>query len=97
MTGAAVEGPARIFTPRTTRAVFCAAGGDTASALAAGCPVVVRAHPAHLRLSRAVFHRVQHVLHEQQLPSGLVGLVDGASVEHGVALVHEEKLPSSPP
>lgn len=85
-------GPVAMFAASNFPFAFSVLGGDTASALAAGCPVVVRAHPAHLRLSRAVFHRVQHVLHEQQLPSGLVGLVDGASVEHGVALVQHPAI-----
>lgn len=85
-------GPVAMFAASNFPFAFSVLGGDTASALAAGCPVVVRAHPAHLRLSRAVFHRVQQVLQEQQLPSGLVGLVDGASVEHGVALVQHPAI-----
>lgn len=85
-------GPVAMFAASNFPFAFSVLGGDTASALAAGCPVVVRAHPAHLQLSRAVFHRVQQVLHEQQLPSGLVGLVDGASVEHGVALVQHPAI-----
>lgn len=80
-------GPVAMFAASNFPFAFSVLGGDTASALAAGCPVVVRAHPAHLQLSRAVFHLVQQVLQEQHLPSGLVGLVDGASVEHGAALV----------
>ncbi|MFN9476437.1 aldehyde dehydrogenase family protein [Acidovorax sp.] len=85
-------GPVAMFAASNFPFAFSVLGGDTASALAAGCPVVVRAHPAHLRLSRAVFHRVQQVLQAQRLPSGLVGLVDGASVEHGAALVQHPDI-----
>lgn len=85
-------GPVAMFAASNFPFAFSVLGGDTASALAAGCPVVVRAHPAHPRLSRAVFQRVQQVLQAQRLPSGLVGLVDGVSVEHGAALVRHPAI-----
>ncbi len=66
---------------------FSVLGGDTASALAAGCPVVVKAHPGHPLLSRRVHDLVQAVLRAQGLPAGLIGMVQGAGHEVGVALV----------
>jgi len=56
---------------------FSVAGGDTASALAAGCPVVVKAHPAHPQLSIAVHAIVARALVEAGAPEGVFGIVHG--------------------
>ena len=45
-------GPVAVFGASNFPLAFCTAGGDTASALAAGCPVVVKGHPAHPRTGR---------------------------------------------
>lgn len=66
---------------------FSVLGGDTASALAAGCPVVVKAHPFHPGLSQQVYALAQRVLKEQGLPAGLIGLAQGADVEVGIGLI----------
>jgi NADP-dependent aldehyde dehydrogenase len=66
---------------------FSVLGGDTAAALAAGCPVVIKGHPGHPQLTRKTWDLIQQVLAAQQLPAGLVGLVQGAGNEVGVALV----------
>lgn len=66
---------------------FSVLGGDTASALAAGCPVVVKSHSGHPRLSRAVHEVAQGILASLKLPAGLLGLVDGASRAAGLHLV----------
>lgn len=71
---------------------FSVLGGDTASALAAGCPVVVKAHPGHPKLSQQVFGMTQSVLQNLQLPAGLVGMVQGAGPEVGVALVRHPRI-----
>ncbi|MEJ2856953.1 MULTISPECIES: aldehyde dehydrogenase (NADP(+)) [unclassified Saccharothrix] len=79
----------RVLRPLGTVAVFSAsnfpfafsvAGGDTASALAAGCPVVVKAHPAHPATSRETARVVASVV-----PDGVFGIVHGTSA--GVTLV----------
>jgi len=80
-------GPVAMFAASNFPFAFSVLGGDTASALAAGCPVVVKAHPGHPHLSQRVFGLVQQVLASQGLPAGLVGLVQGAGVEVGVALI----------
>lgn len=80
-------GPVAMFAASNFPFAFSVLGGDTASALAAGCPVVVKAHPGHPLLSQRVFGLIQAVLKAQGLPAGLVGLVQGAGVEVGVALV----------
>ncbi|MFB8757090.1 aldehyde dehydrogenase (NADP(+)) [Streptomyces nigra] len=64
---------------------FSVAGGDTASALAAGCPVVVKAHPDHPALSELVAHVLRNAAAENGLPAGVVGLVHG--FEAGLELI----------
>ncbi|KRC04068.1 aldehyde dehydrogenase [Hydrogenophaga sp. Root209] len=80
-------GPVAMFAASNFPFAFSVLGGDTAAALAAGCTVVVKAHPGHPQLSQRVFGLIQNVLQAQGLPAGLVGLVQGAGVEVGVALV----------
>jgi NADP-dependent aldehyde dehydrogenase len=64
---------------------FSVAGGDTASALAAGCPVVVKAHPDHPALSELVAGVLRRAAAEHGIPEGVVGLVHG--FEAGVELI----------
>jgi NADP-dependent aldehyde dehydrogenase len=62
---------------------FSVAGGDTASAWAAGCPVVVKAHPGHPLLSTAVADVVRSALADAGAPAGMFGIVHG--IDAGVA------------
>ncbi|MFE9094951.1 aldehyde dehydrogenase (NADP(+)) [Streptomyces sp. NPDC007264] len=64
---------------------FSVAGGDTASALAAGCPVVVKAHPDHPALSELVAKVLRRAAAGQGVPEGVLGLVHGFTA--GVDLV----------
>ncbi|MGW2490748.1 aldehyde dehydrogenase (NADP(+)) [Streptomyces sp. NPDC001606] len=64
---------------------FSVAGGDTASALAAGCPVVVKAHPDHPALSELVATVLRRAAAEHGIPEGVVGVVHG--FEAGVELI----------
>lgn len=64
---------------------FSVAGGDTASALAAGCPVVVKAHPDHPGLSELVAKVLRMAAAEHGIPEGVVGLVHG--FEAGIELI----------
>ncbi len=64
---------------------FSVAGGDTASALAAGCPVVVKAHPDHPGLSELVASVLRRAAARHDIPDGVLGLVHG--FEAGVELV----------
>ncbi|MFC5214902.1 aldehyde dehydrogenase (NADP(+)) [Streptomyces coerulescens] len=64
---------------------FSVAGGDTASALAAGCPVVVKAHPDHPALSELVAKVLRIAAAEHGIPAGVVGLVHG--FEAGLELI----------
>jgi NADP-dependent aldehyde dehydrogenase len=69
---------------------FSVAGGDTASALAAGCPVVVKAHPGHPATSVLVAARLQMAVRDCGGPEGLVGLVHGVSA--GRTLVQDPRV-----
>lgn len=64
---------------------FSVAGGDTASALAAGCPVVVKAHPDHPALSELVAKMLRRAAVRHDLPEGVLGLVHG--FEAGIELI----------
>ncbi|WP_079102487.1 aldehyde dehydrogenase (NADP(+)) [Streptomyces sp. TP-A0356] len=64
---------------------FSVAGGDTASALAAGCPVVVKAHPDHPALSELVAAALRRAAEQHGIPEGVIGLVHG--FEAGIELI----------
>jgi len=85
-------GPVAMFAASNFPFAFSVLGGDTASALAAGCAVVVKAHPGHPRLSRATAALASGVVAVQGLHAGIVGLVEGASNEVGVHLVRHPQI-----
>ncbi|MYU07173.1 aldehyde dehydrogenase family protein [Streptomyces sp. SID8366] len=78
-------GPVAVFGASNFPFAFSVAGGDTASALAAGCPVVVKAHEGHPGTSAAVARIVAGALREAGAPEGVLALVTG--FEAGAALV----------
>lgn len=85
-------GPVAMFSASNFPFAFSVLGGDTASALAAGCPVVVKAHSGHLQLSGRVHALAQDVLRRLELPAGLIGMVQGAGSEVGVRLVRHPAI-----
>lgn len=70
-------GPVAVFGASNFPFAFSVAGGDTASALAAGCPVVMKAHESHPLTSQRSFERIQAALMSAGMPAGIVGLVFG--------------------
>jgi len=70
-------GPVAVFSASNFPFAFSVAGGDTASALAVGSPVVVKAHPGHPRLSRRTAELVTEALAAVGAPAGAFTLVDG--------------------
>jgi len=80
-------GPVVVFGASNFPFAYSTAGGDTASALAAGCPVVVKAHPAHPGTSELVAKAIFRAVEKCGLPKGVFGHVHGASFETGKALV----------
>ncbi len=79
-------GPVAVFGASNFPLAFSVAGGDTASALAAGCPVVVKGHPAHPGTGELVGRAVQAAVASCGLPEGVFSLLLG-EVETGSALV----------
>lgn len=80
-------GPVVVFGASNFPLAFSVAGGDTASALAAGCPVVVKGHPAHPGVSELVGRAVQAAAAQCDLPEGVFSLVQGGAHGVGEALV----------
>jgi 2,5-dioxopentanoate dehydrogenase len=80
-------GPVAVFGASNFPLAFSVAGGDTAAALAAGCPVVVKAHGAHLGTSEMVGRVIQQTVESMGLPEGVFSLVVGAGRTVGEALV----------
>ena len=68
------------------------AGGDTTSALAAGCPVVVKAHSAHPGTSELVGRALAQAAQQCGLPEGVFSLLYGAGHEVGIALVSDPRI-----
>ena len=66
---------------------FSTSGGDTISAFAAGCPVVVKAHPYHAGTSELVAQAIQTAIQKMKLPHGLFSHLGGESYAVGSALV----------
>lgn len=80
-------GPVAVFAASNFPFAFSVLGGDTASALAAGCPVVVKAHPAHPELSCQVAGLAAEVITACGFDEGVFQFVQGGSIEVGVHLV----------
>jgi NADP-dependent aldehyde dehydrogenase len=78
-------GPVGVFGSSNFPFAFSVPGGDTASALAAGCPVVIKAHPAHPETSFGTFRALTRGAVSLDAPEGILGLVFG--FEAGVTLV----------
>lgn len=80
-------GPVVVFGSSNFPFAYSVAGGDTASAFAAGCPVIVKAHPAHPGTSELVGRLILHAVHDCGLPEGTFSLLFDAGFEVGQALV----------
>ena len=80
-------GPVAVFGASNFPLAYSTAGGDTASALAAGCPVVVKGHPAHPGSSELVGRMITACVRAQGLPAGTFSLVHGRAEATGGALV----------
>ncbi|ALD12137.1 aldehyde dehydrogenase (NADP(+)) [Clavibacter capsici] len=83
-------GPVLNFAASNFPFAFSVAGGDTASALAVGCPVVVKAHPGHPELSRRVAAAASAALVEAGLPEGALQLIEGE--EAGLAMLRDPRI-----
>ena len=80
-------GPVAVFGASNFPLAFSTAGGDTASALAAGCPVVVKGHSAHPGTGEIVAEAIHAAIAKCGLPAGVFSLVQGGRRDVGQALV----------
>ncbi len=80
-------GPVVVFGSSNFPYAYSTAGGDTACAFAAGCPVVVKAHPAHEQTSEIVADAIMAAVRKCNMPQGVFLHVKGTSFETGTALV----------
>ena len=80
-------GPVGVFGASNFPLAFSVAGGDTASALAAGCPVVFKAHPAHPGTSELAARAIQSAVRDKGMPEGTFSLLFDDGYEAGRALV----------
>ena len=85
-------GPVAIFGASNFPLAFSVPGGDTASAFAAGCPVVAKAHPAHLGTSELVGRVIQRAVAECGLHEGVFSLLVGEGNAIGEALVNHPAI-----
>jgi len=80
-------GPVAVFPASNFPLAFSVAGGDTASAFAAGCPVIVKARPSHPGTSELVAQAVQKALAAADMPDGWFSMLHGAGRDLGLHLV----------
>ena len=80
-------GPVAVFGASNFPLAFSTAGGDTASALAAGCPVVVKGHSAHPGTGEIVAQAIDAAIRATGMPPGTFSLIQGGKRDVGEALV----------
>ena len=80
-------GPVVVFGASNFPFAYSTAGGDTACAFAAGCPVIVKAHPAHAQTSELVAQAILKAAEKCKMPEGIFAHVHGVEFEVGKALI----------
>lgn len=85
-------GPVAVFGASNFPLAFSTAGGDTASALAAGCPVVVKGHSAHPGTGEIVAQAIDAAIKATAMPAGVFSLVQGGKRDVGEALVQNPHI-----
>ncbi len=85
-------GPVLVFGASNFPLAYSVAGGDTASAFAAGNPVIVKAHPAHPGTAEMVGQAIRNAARECRAPEGVFSLLFDAGIEVGVELAKHPKI-----
>lgn len=85
-------GPIAVFGASNFPLAFSTAGGDTAAALAAGCPVVFKGHPAHPGTGEIIAQAIDAAIKALNLPAGVFSLLQGESHEVGQQLALAPKV-----
>jgi len=84
------KGPVVVFGASNFPFAFSTMGGDTASALAAGCPVVIKAHPGHLATSKAVFEAASAAVKALGLPPDIIQHITLSGNQIGIDLIQAQ-------
>ncbi|WP_113653743.1 aldehyde dehydrogenase (NADP(+)) [Pedobacter namyangjuensis] len=85
-------GPVVVFGASNFPFAYSTAGGDTACAFAAGCPVIVKAHPAHLKTSTLMASAIEKAAEKCSMPKGIFAHVYGAGFEVGEYLAKHDAI-----
>ncbi len=85
-------GPVVVFGASNFPLAFSVGGGDTASALAAGCPVVFKAHSAHPGTSELVGKAIQSAAQKCEMPEGVFSMIYDSGTHLGTALVAHPRM-----
>lgn len=85
-------GPVVVFGASNFPLAFSTAGGDTASALAAGCPVIVKAHNSHAGTAELAGRAITAAVAECELPAGVFSILFGAGSQVGQALAKDPQV-----
>ena len=86
-------GPVAVFSAGNFPLAFSTAGGDTASAFAAGCPVVLKGHEGHLMTNEIIANAIKTAIKKSDLPGGVFSFVNGG-YDIGKQLVQHPKIKS---
>lgn len=85
-------GPVGIFGASNFPLAFSVAGGDTASALASGCTLVVKGHPSHPGTCEMIALAINKAIEKCNMPKGIFSLVQGQSIDVGMAIVNHPMI-----
>jgi len=85
-------GPVVVFGASNFPLAYSTAGGDTAAALAAGCPVIVKSHPMHAGTGELVASAIINAAEKTGMPNGVFSNLNSSGIEVGVALVKHTEV-----
>lgn len=85
-------GPVVVFGASNFPLAYSTAGGDTAAALAAGCPVIVKSHPMHSGTGELIASAVIKAAKKTGMPNGVFSNLNSSGIEVGVQLVQDPKV-----
>ncbi|WP_299224049.1 aldehyde dehydrogenase (NADP(+)) [uncultured Aquimarina sp.] len=85
-------GPVVVFGASNFPLAYSTAGGDTAAALAAGCPVIVKSHPMHAGTGELVASAIIKAAQKTGMPNGVFSNLNSSGIEVGVQLVKHPKV-----
>ena len=85
-------GPIVVFGASNFPLAYSTAGGDTASALAAGCPVILKSHPMHAGTGELVSAAIIQAARKTNMPNGVFSNLNSKGIEVGVKLVNNPQV-----